>query len=264
MRTTPRTAYEQFFLWVTVDPRNQDANVNIVKPLQTCANDKGSKVVSASKSGWIATGGAAATVSLLPQATFTTTGGRTGETSISTENMRYTSQIDPQTYFGIASCGFHIDDPSHRTRGIQMPHAILPTIDFEFLGGPMPSSPIHVPSIIDVEIKSYWTAISHSEQGFPWISGIFSSLKKTVSPYSNLCQAVVLEIPSRLLRRADYKAALLVNIKDLDLGYFTNVRFVDGPAGFSVTPAISRSSHSDSTSVEMGELKFIQYRFVGI
>lgn len=254
MRTTPGTAYEQFFLRVTVDPRNQDANVNILKPLQTYANDKGSKVVSASKSGWIATGSAAATVSLLkPQATFTATGGGTGETSISTENMQYNSQIDPQTYFGIASCGFNIDDPSHRTRGIQMPHAILPAIDFEFLSGAMTSDPNHVPSIIDVEIKSYWTAISHSEHGFPWISGVFSPLKKTVSPYSNLCQAVLLEIPSRLVRRADYKAGLLVNIKDLNLGYFTNVRFVDGPVGFSVTPAISRSSHSDSTSVVMGE-----------
>ena len=256
IRTTPGTAYEQFFLRITVDSRNQDANVNIVKPLQTWANDKGSKVVSASKSGWAATGGVAATISLLPlkpQATLTATGGQTGETSTSAEKMQYTSQIDPQTYFGIASCGFNIDDPSHRTRGIQMPDAILPTIDFEFLGGPTSSDPICVPSIIDVEIKSYWTAMCHSEHGFPWISGIFSPLKKTMSPYSNLCQAVVLEIPSHLARRADYKAALLVNIKDLDLGYYTNVRFMDGPVGFTVDPTISRSSHSDLASVEMGE-----------
>ena len=167
--------------------------------------------------------------------------------------MQYTSQIDPQTYFGIASCGFNIDDPSHRTRGIQMPDDILPTIDFEFLGGPRSSDPIRVPSIIDVEIKSYWTAMSHSKHGFPWISGIFSPLKKTVSPYSNLCQAIVLEIPSHLVKRADYKAGLLVNIKDLNLGYYTNVRLVDGPIGFTVTPTISQSSHSDSASVEVGE-----------
>jgi len=240
--------YEQFFVHVALDSQDQRDDVDIIKPLQTLTNDKTRKVVVGAKSTRSILGSIATTVSLLPtkiQAAFTATASQTGETSTSAEQMENTFQINPQTHLSRASCAFNINDPSHKKNGTQMTEDILPTIDFEFFQDA--KSP-RASRIIDVEIKSHWSAISPNRQGFPWL-GEGSEPLQTAPRYSNLCQSVALKIPSNLAERAKYKAELIVDLQNLDSNPHISL-IVDSPR-VGVTPRVS-PSHSDSALVNTG------------
>jgi hypothetical protein len=153
--------------------------------------------------------------------------------------MENTSQINLQTHYSRASCAFNINDPPHKKNGIQMTEDMLPAIEFDFFQDT--TSP-RASRIIDVEIKSYWSPISRSRQGFPWL-GESSEPLQTAPLYSNLCQSVALKIPSNLTERAPYVAELDVDLQNLDSDPHISL-IVDSPL-VSVTPRVSSSHYSD-------------------
>ena len=126
-----------------------------------------------------------------------------------------------------------------------MTEDMLPTIDFEFFHDA--TSP-RASRIINVEIRSDWSAISPSKQGFPWL-GEGSEPLQTAPRYSNLCQLVALKIPSNLAERAKYKAELIVDLQKLDLDPHISL-ILDSPL-VSVTPSVSFISDQASANTGM-------------
>jgi len=212
-------------------------------------NDKNRKVIVGEKSAWSILGSIAATISPTKlQAAFTATGGQTGETSTSVEQVENTFQVNPQTHLSRASCAFNINDPSHKKNGTQMTDDMLPMVDFEFFQDAV--SPC-ASRIIDVEIMSHWSAISPSRQGFLWLNASSEPLQ-TAPRYSNLCQSVALKIPSNLMERAKYKAELVVDLQKLDSDPHIFPIVDSHSPCVKVTPRVSSSRYLDLASVNTG------------
>jgi hypothetical protein len=69
------------------------------------------------------------------------------------------------------------------------------------------------------------------------VFGMLSHPQPDVVAYSNICQAVALKIPSKLMKRSSYKATLKVNVADRELRPKQDVRVDHGEVG--IIPDIS-------------------------
>ncbi|KAF8797603.1 hypothetical protein BYT27DRAFT_6935145 [Phlegmacium glaucopus] len=193
--------YEQVFVGVEIDVRDEYTEIDVLQPLKTTASNQETKEIIAKK---VTTGGTAAgSVAATPAVSFT--GSRSKETSSSTEGTKHHLRITVEHSDGVVSWGFYVDDANERRTGIGFgKHRALPSANFEFYGAEDVGSPPPPPKHFDVLVKSCWSLISpHGEShtvSNSWLSwfkgpGMPSS---DVPLYSNLCQLVILEVPSDL------------------------------------------------------------------
>lgn len=236
--STKNAAYKQYYVRVTVDTQEENADVNIIKPLRTPAFDREVKGISGSKTNWSAGFGGTigGILGAIPTMTGTGTSTRAGEKSSSSEQKQFTSRITEDGKRGVAWWGFNIDDPFEQDKGIRMCDESLPSAKFKFLGktkAPPPS----LPKFVHVEVASYW---SIPAGGGPWLDIILKSAPKS-GLYSNLCQVVVLKIPSQLSEGYPYCATLHIDSAGMEideslpanepLEVYPSVQFGNKPTG---------------------------------
>ena len=216
-RSTKNAAYEQYHVRVTVDTQEQDADVRIIKPLRTPAFDNEVKGISGSKTNWTAAiGGTIGGIfGAIPTVTGTLTATRAGEVSSSSEQKQFTSRITEDGMRGVAWWGFNIDDPFEREGGIRMRDETLPSAKFEFLGNTKVPAP-SLPEFVHVEVASYWSILTGDGRDVSWLNTILKSAPKS-GLYSNLCQVVVLKIPSQLSERSIYSATLHIDSASMEI-----------------------------------------------
>ncbi|KDR66385.1 hypothetical protein GALMADRAFT_259488 [Galerina marginata CBS 339.88] len=242
-------AYRQFHLRVTIDSQQKNADVTVIKPLQSVAFEREAKELSATKASWAIGTSLGATIGLSSNATMMATTTRTSEVATSLEKKRYTSRITQQTKYGVVWWGFEIDDPYEQEEGVKLSDPTLPAVEFEYLGdSDIPAPP---PKHIHVEVATYWSIIRKSGEDANWMYKILSRSTSNAGSYSNLCQIVTMVVPSNLKDRADYRATMHVNSGQHGSNFSTNVRRQTGT--LDATPAVSWGL--DTTSISSQGLR---------
>jgi len=183
---------------VAIDTTHKTTKITVKRPLATCAEDHMKKLTSTGKQGWTAT---VTSMVKMPLPTLNITAGASRVTETLSEKTMLTSRITQNDVHGVVWWGFSVDDPNERRSGIELGPCKLPSVDFEFLADKTPPSP---PPNIHIEVAAYWSWWSLPNR--KW-SG---SKTQEQPPYHNLCQLVVLEMPSDLSASSDYMAELKV------------------------------------------------------
>jgi hypothetical protein len=134
---------------------------------------------------------------------------RAGETSSGSEQKQFTSRITEDGTRGVAWWGFNIDDPFEREGGIRLHDETLPSAKFEFRGNTKAPAP-SLPEFVHAEVASYWSILTGGDHDVSWLDTILKRAP-TAGLYSNLCQVVVLKIPSQLSESSFYCATLHID-----------------------------------------------------
>ncbi|KAF8804803.1 hypothetical protein BYT27DRAFT_7051545, partial [Phlegmacium glaucopus] len=195
-------AYEQVYVGVEIDIKDKYTEIDVLQPFKTLAFNQETKEITANK---VTMGGTVAgLVAVIPTASFT--GSRSKEASSSTECTKYHSRITEEHSRGVVSWGFYVDDRNERQTGIGFGrYRALPSANVRFHGTEDVGSPPPPPKHFDVLVKSCWSLISpggdsHTISGWlSWFKGLAPGTPASEVPlYSNLCQLVILELPSDL------------------------------------------------------------------
>ncbi|KAF8965972.1 hypothetical protein BDZ97DRAFT_1756973 [Flammula alnicola] len=243
--TTKDVAYRQFCLWIAIDPQERNTDITVIQPQQTIAFEREAKEISSKKTTWTGGGVLAVASGLKTQVTLSGTAARASEVAAGTEKNRYTSPITQQNKLGVACWRFTVDDDQEQKDGMKMPKAILPTVNFEFLGdSDVPGPP---PELLDIEVASCWSLFSPKETNWTWLQTLFQP--KSEPRYSNLCHIVILKVPSNLAKRSDYRATLHVNPGHNKSTFCTEVRRKVGSV--EATPAISWGHDRSSAEFDL-------------
>jgi len=235
--------YEQVHVKVEIDAKDEYAAIDVLQPLQTLASDQDVRVIRADRDVTNGTLG----FSVGPTtARVAASGNVSKETSSSTESREYHSRITERHLDGVISWGFSVDDMHERQKGVELKASqrALPSVEFKFFG----PSDDHLPPPPDhfgVLVASCWSLISSvSDSNTPsrrWLRWFKRpSPLEMAAPraplYSNLCPAVILEVPSHLSQASFYKSVMEVT-QDSRKPVLHIKR--PGPHTLRVTPSIS-------------------------
>ena len=106
-------------------------------------------------------------------------------------------------YNGAIWWDFRVDEPYERQQGLDMQElGLLPSCTFE---GTLAAPPPLAPDLFGVELMSCWSLIPPESNPLLW-PAFGSSEVKPPTPYSNLCQIMLLDLPSQLSKDFYYKA----------------------------------------------------------
>ena len=239
-RKSTGLAYNQVYVGVEIDTKDENTKIDVLQPLKTPAFDQETKEITANK---VAIGGTVAGSiglgsSFQPTPTVSFSGTRSKEASSSTESKKHHSRITEEYSDGVVSWGFSVDDVNERQAGIGFGrHRSLPSVDFEFCGAEDVGPPPPPPERFEVLVTSCWSLISPDENyttsgWFSWFKGLSPGTAASKVPlYSNLCQVVILEVPSDLPQESLYKSVSEVNQS-------SSKTVVKRPGLYKTTPAV--------------------------
>ena len=161
-------AYEQVYVRVEIDAKDEN-NVfcTVLQPLQTLASDPGPRITE-------------------------------------------------RHHDGVVSWGFFVDDMNERRTGIEFGRSqrAFPSVDVEFFGPSNLGPPSPPSDHFEVLLTSCWSLISpgHGSESYTttswlsWLKGLGSGTPASKVPfYSNLCQVVILEVPSTLSQEMPFR-----------------------------------------------------------
>ena len=191
-------AYKQTYFRVAVDPLEENAYANAIKPQRTISSNWEER----SSSGRVAHA-MIATENLNPQAA--TGGGTAGP-------EQYNSVINEHHIGGKVRWSYNIGNVNLQKWGFDMPEDVLSTARFKYIGDSEVPAPF--PKCIDILIinKSFWSIIPPTPKGIHKLLHFFKKFRSTpTTSHSNLFQIIALKADlSNLLEPSHYRAKVIV------------------------------------------------------
>ncbi|KIK05379.1 hypothetical protein K443DRAFT_91432 [Laccaria amethystina LaAM-08-1] len=182
-----------------------------IRPTSTRAVDSEMKVTEGNKQTLVATLGSTFGISSLkPTALFSISGTKGKESSSTKEFKVFNSRIIQKDYNGAIWWEFIVDDPNQQQQGLDLQElGTLPCVSCTFVGSSDNAPPPPAPDLFGVEVMSCWSLISSESNSLSllasWLA-LGSSEVKPPTPYSNLCQIMLLDLPSQLPEDSFYQA----------------------------------------------------------
>ena len=148
--------------------------------------------------------------SLKPTTLFSISGTGTKELSSTKEVKVFNSKITQKDYNGAIWWEFIVDDPNQQQQGLDLQElGTLPYVCCTFVGSSDDVPPPAAPDLFGVEIMSCWSLIPSKSNPISLLASWLAfgnSEVKPPTPYSNLCQIMLLDLPSQLPEDSYYKA----------------------------------------------------------
>ena len=198
--------YHLAHLRAEINTREEFTIFDNIKPASTCAVDPQSKVVEGSQQTHAGTLGS--TVGI-PTSLFSIFGTIAKESSTTKELKVLNSRIIQEDHDGAISWEFTVDDPYQQEKGLDLKElGTLPSVSCTFIGSSNDEPPPPAPDLFGVEVMSCWSLISSKKKPATLFASLFSFGSSEVKPltYSNLCQVMMLNLPSQLSNDSYYKA----------------------------------------------------------
>jgi len=194
-----------------INTREELTKFKNIKPASTRAVDSETKVVEENKQTLAATLGSTFGISgLKPTGLFSISGTKTKELSSAKELKVFNSRIIQKNHDGAVWWEFIVDDPYQQQQGLDMQElGTLPCVSCTFVESSDDAPPPSAPDLFGVEVMSCWSLIPSKSNPLSvlasWLA-LGSSEVKPPTPYSNLCQIMLLDLPSQLSKNSYYKA----------------------------------------------------------
>ncbi|KIK04994.1 hypothetical protein K443DRAFT_91988 [Laccaria amethystina LaAM-08-1] len=223
-----------------INTREKFTKFKNIKPASTRAVDSESKVVEGNKHTLVATLGSTFGISSLkPTALFSISGTKGKESSSTKELKVFNSRIIQKDYNGATWWEFTVDDPNQQQQGLDLEElGTLPCVSCTFVGSSDGTPPPSAPDLFGVEVMSCWSLISLKSNPHSllasWLA-LRSPEVKPPTPYSNLCQIMLLDLPSQLPEDSYYKAVAKATPSS------STVFDVEHPSPYKFTPLINFS-----------------------
>ena len=223
-----------------INTREKITKFKNIKPPSTRAVDSESKVVEGNKQTLATTLGSTFGISSLkPTALFSISGTKGKESSSTKELKVFNSRIIQKDYNGATWWEFIVDDPNQQQQGLDLQElGTLPSVICTFMGSSDCAPPPPAPDLFGVEVMSCWSLISLKSGPHSFLASwlaLGSSEVKPPTPYSNLCQILLLDLPSQLSEDSYYKAVARATPSS------STVFVVEHPSPYKFTPLINFS-----------------------
>ena len=193
-----------------INTREAHTTFDNIKPASTPATGSESKVVEGNKqTDSTAFGAAVGTSAFKPTALLSFVKTKAKEFSSTKEHKVFDSGIIQKDHNGAIWWEFRVDDSNQQQHGLDLQElGTLPCVSCTFEGSSGDTQPSPVPDLFGVEVMSCWSLIS-SESNLLSLLASWptpgSSEVKQPTPYSNLCQIMLMDLPSQLLEGSFYK-----------------------------------------------------------
>ena len=177
-----------------------------IKPASTRAVDPQSKVVEGNQQTH---GGTIGSTLGIPTGLFSISGIIAKESSSTKELKVLNSRITQEDHDGAISWEYTVDDPYQQEKGLDMKElGTLPCVSCTFVASSDDAPPPPAPDLFGVEVMSCWSLISSKQKPLTLFASLLSFGSSEVKPpaYSNLCQIMLLDLPSQLSKDSYYKA----------------------------------------------------------
>jgi tetratricopeptide (TPR) repeat protein len=194
-----------------INTREELTKFKNIKPASTRAVDSETRVIEENKQTLAATLGSTFGISgLKPTGLFSISGTKTKESSSTKELKVFNSRIIQKNHDGAVWWEFIVDDPYQQQQGLNMQGlGTLPCVSCTFVESSDDAPPPPAPDLFGVEVMSCWSLIPSKSNPLSllasWLA-LGSSEVKPPTPYSNLCQIMLLDLPSQLSTNSYYKA----------------------------------------------------------
>ena len=205
------TYYHLAHFRAEINTREELTEFKNIKPASTRAVDSEGRVIEENKQTLAATLGSTLGISgLKPTGLISMSGTKTKESSSTKELKVFNSKIIQKDYNGVTWWEFTIDDPNHQQHGLDLQElGTLPSVSCTFIGSSDNAPPPAAPDLFGVEVMSCWSLIPSKSSPLSllasWLA-LGSSEVKPPTPYSNLCQIMLLDLPPQLPEKSHYKA----------------------------------------------------------
>ena len=207
------TYYQLSHFRAEINTRQELTEFDHIKPSSTRAVDSEAKVIEGNKQTLSAVLGTTFGISgLKPTALFSLSGSKTKELFLSKEVKIFNSRIIQEDHDGAVSWDFIVDDPYQQERGSELCES-LPCVSSTFLESSDDAPPPPAPEIFDIKITSCWSLIPSNRNPLSWLTAWLPPTSLEVmapTPYSNICQILLLDLPSQLSKDSYYKAVAKV------------------------------------------------------
>ena len=181
-----------------------------IKPASTRKADPESKVVEGNKQTYAGTLGSTGGVSgAKPTGLFSVSGTMAKESSSTKECKVLHERIIQESYDGVISWEYTVDDSHQQEKGLDLKElGTLPCVSCEFEGSSDDAPPPPAPDLFGVQVMSCWSLISMKRKPHTFFGSLFSFGSSQMKPptFSNLCQFMLLDLPSQLSKDSYYKA----------------------------------------------------------
>ena len=194
-----------------INTREELTTFDNIKPASTRALDSETKVSQENKQSLAANLGATFGFSgIKPTGLLSISGTKTKEILSTKECKVFNSRIIQKDHDGAIWWEFIVDDPNQQQQGLDLQQLdTLPCMSCKFVGSSDGVPPPPAPDLFGVEVMSCWSLIPSKSNPLSWLASWLapgSSEVKPPTPYSNLCQIVLLDLPSQLPEDSYYKA----------------------------------------------------------
>ena len=182
-----------------INTREKLTTFDNIIPASTHAVDPESKVIEQNKQRHSITFGSTLGIGGLKPSLLSIFGAKRKE---SPSTKVFNSRIIQKDHNGAIWWDFRVDDPYKRQHGLDMQElGTLPSCTFE---GSSAAPPPPAPALFGIEVMSCWSLIPSESSPLLW-PAFGSSEVKPPTPYSNLCQIMLLDLPSQLSKDFYYK-----------------------------------------------------------
>jgi len=207
------TYYQLTHFRAEINTKHELTEFDHIKPSSTHAVDSETKVIERNKQTLAAILSTTLGVSgLKPTALFSLSGSKTKESSLSREVKIFNSRIIQEDRDGAVWWDFIVDDPYQQERGSEL-HDSLPCVSSTFLESSDDALPPSAPDLFGIKITSCWSLIPCNSNPLSLLTAWLPSTSSEMmapTPYSNLCQTILLDLPSQLPKDSHYKAVAKV------------------------------------------------------
>ena len=207
------TYYQLSHFRAEINTRQELTEFDHIKPSSTRRVDPETKVIEGNKQTLAAILSTTFGISgLKPTALFSLSGSKMKESSLSKEVKIFNSRIIQGDHDGTVWWDFIVDDPYQQERGSELRDS-LPCVSSTFLESSDDAPPPSAPDLFGVKITSCWSLIPSNSNPLSLLTAWLpptSSEMMAPTPYSNLCQTILLDLPSQLPKDSYYKAVATV------------------------------------------------------
>ena len=188
-----------------MNTREEFTTIDNIKPASTPEPER--KVVEGDKeihsNAYGATGGIAG---YNPSASVSVSRTDTKESSSAQESKVLSLKIMQKNHDGAFWWEFNVNDHYQRQQGVDMQESNLPCVSCTFEARSDALSSL-APDLFSVEVMSCWSLIPLEGNHIPLLwPALGSSEVKPPTPYSNLCQIMLLDLPSQLSKNSHGRA----------------------------------------------------------